>query len=117
MNKSATLRRYRPTALLILVLYLAGCYAWQPVTVSPRQFIEEERPEHIRIIQSDGTRTGFINPRVAGDSVVVILSRYQSSGEMVIIALTDITSIEVRRINSGATLAVGAMLLAFRLVD
>ena len=97
------LRRYRPLALLLLVLHLAGCYSWQPATVGPRQFIEEERPGQIRIVQTDGEQMELRNPRIEADSLTARISTRLRTGN-VRIALSDIDSIEARRFSVARTL-------------
>ena len=96
------LRRYRPVALLMLVLHLTGCYSWQPVTVSPRQFIEEEQPGQIRILQADGTRMELRDPSIETDSLAARVSSRLRTGN-VRIALSDIDSVEARRISTPLT--------------
>ncbi len=96
------LRRYRPLALLLLVLHLAGCYSWQPVTVSPRQLIEEAAPDHIRIFKADGERMELRNPQVESDSLTARIFSNLRTGT-VRIALADITAVEWRRLQVGKT--------------
>ena len=115
MNELATLRRYRPVALILLVLHLTGCYSWQPATVGPRQFIEEEEPGHIRIVQADGERMELRNPRVEADSLTARVSSNLRTGT-VRIALTDISVVEARRLKSAATLALGAVVISVPVV-
>ena len=111
MKKSTALCRFRPVALLMLVLHLAGCYSWQPATIGPRQFIEEEEPGQIRILQTDGTRMELRDPRVEADSLTARISSRLRTGT-VRIALTDIGAVEARRLKLGATLALGAAVIA-----
>ena len=115
MKKSTTLRRYRPVALLMLVLHLPGCYSWEAATVGPRQFIEEEEPGHIRILRADGTRMELRNPQVEADSLTARISSNLRTGT-VRIALTDIGAVEARRLKLGATLALGAVVIAVPVV-
>ena len=98
------LRRYRPMALLMLALHLAGCHSWQAVTVSPREFIEDEHPGRIRILQADGTRVELRAPRIETDSLTARISTRLRTG-FVRIALSDIAAVEARRISTPKTLA------------
>ncbi len=98
------LRRYRPLALLLLVLHLAGCYSWQPVTVSPRQLIEEAAPDHIRIFKADGEGMELRNPQVESDSLTARISTRLRTAT-VRIALGDIDSVEARRLEVWGTVA------------
>ena len=61
--------RYRPFALLMLVLYLGACTSWRPSTVSPRQLIEEEQPGAVRVTTTDGTRVLLREPSIEADSI------------------------------------------------
>ena len=97
------LRRYRPVALFMLAMHLNGCYSWQPATLSPRQFIEEEEPGQIRIVQTDGERMELRNPRIEADSLTARISTRLRTGN-VRIALSDIDSIEARRFSVARTL-------------
>lgn len=89
----------RPAVSLMLLLHLAGCYSWQPVTVSPRQFVEDEQPGHIRISQGDDEELELRNPRIEGDSLAARISTYNRTG-IVRIALTDITAFRARRFST-----------------
>jgi len=100
----------------MLLLHLAGCYSWQPVTVSPRQFVEEEQPGHIRISQADDEELELRNPRIEGDSLAARISTYNRTG-IVRIALADITAVEARRLSTpktwGAVVLTGASFAVF----
>jgi hypothetical protein len=90
-------------ALLMLALHLTGCMTWKPVTVSPRQLIEEQQPERIRLVQADGRQLDLIDPRLDGDTITApdrSLRKHTRSGlrydTTVRIALTDVTAVETR---------------------
>ena len=85
------LRRYRPVAVLMLVLHLGACTTWRPVTVSPRQFDEEEQPDRVRVWQ-DERATELRNPVIEGDILTTTVPTEPPVG----IALTDIASMEAR---------------------
>ena len=103
--------RYRLVALLMLVLHLTGCYAWQPVTVGPRQLIEEEQPGQIRILQTDGMQVLLDGPTIRDDSIVGIPGRLRTA--TIRIALSDIGSVEVRRISTPKTVGTVVLTAAF----
>ena len=65
-----TLRRYRIPALLMLALHLNACTTWQPLMVSPRQFIVEEQPSLVRVTQASGTQMVLRDPSIENDSIV-----------------------------------------------
>ena len=95
-------------ALLMLVLHLTGCYSWQPATVGPRQFIEEEEPGLIRIVQADGERLELRNPHIEADSLTARISTRLQTGT-VRIALTDIAAVESRHFSTMKTLGVAVL--------
>ncbi len=64
------LHRYRPVALVLLVLHLGACTTWRPATVSPPQLIEEEEPGRVRITRTDGERVTIQDPEVRADSII-----------------------------------------------
>jgi hypothetical protein len=103
-----TLRRYRPFALVLLVLHLTGCQTWQPTTVRPRQLIEEEQPSEIRIIGSAGSQVTLSSPSLKGDSIIGTRVRLRRT-ETVTVPFSDIDGIAVKRIAGLRTL--GAILL------
>ena len=88
-------------AALLLAVNLTGCHSWHPVTVSPRQFIEEEQPDRIRVWRQGVPSTEVRYPLIEGD----ILTSTVPSEPPVGIALTDITRIDVRRFSQRQTLA------------
>ena len=62
------LGRYRPVALLMLVLHLGSCTTWRPIAVSPQQFIEEEQPDRIGVWQEERA-TELHLPVIEGDTI------------------------------------------------
>ena len=61
--------RFRSAALMMLVLHLGACTSWQVVPISPREFIEAETPESVRITTDDGSQIIVSNPQMVGDSI------------------------------------------------
>jgi hypothetical protein len=100
--------RFRPVAALLLCVHLGGCRTWQPVQVSPRQFIEAESPYKIRFRDYSGAWTHVTYPRVAGDTIAgTTPERRPSDGKLVEtpirMAVTDVPRIEAKRINGPQT--------------
>ena len=110
-------------APLILVLSLAGCYSWRPITVCPRQMIEDEQPGLIRIVHADGTRLVLRNPSVDTDSVTARIKVIAGGRaytrtvdwDTVRIALTDVVSAEAQRLSTGKILGLAAVPIALYL--
>ncbi len=109
------LRRYRPMAVLLLVLQLQACTSWRPVTVSPREFIEEEQPSAIRVTRPDGTSLFMENPTVADDSIFSVCRPEDGSSCTIrtgSLSLDDVSALEVRRTDSTRTFGLFALLTA-----
>jgi len=64
--------RCREAALLLLSLHFYGCTTWRPTTVSPRQVIEEEQPQRVRVTGPDGTPVVIEHPVVRNDSIATV---------------------------------------------
>jgi hypothetical protein len=92
------LRRYRRMALLLLVLHLQACVSWQPVTLSPREFIEEDQPSAVRVTRLDGTALVMSSPRIANDSIFSECQPGDGSCTTRIgsLSLDDVSALEVR---------------------
>lgn len=100
-------RRYRPMALLLLVLHLGACTSWQLTTVSPRQVVEAEQPSSVRITQPDGTQVVLKDPAIRNDSIVGT-----DEAGMVKQAALDDGVLEVRRLSVGKTIGLSIGLAA-----
>ena len=61
--------RSRPIGVLLLILHLGACTSWRPATVSPRQVMEDDEPEVVRITLTDGERVTLLSPEVRGDTI------------------------------------------------
>jgi len=63
------------------------------VTASPREWVEREQPERIRVTHVEGWRIDVRDPFVKGDSLTATFSAAQD----VSFAFTDVLSVEARR--------------------
>ena len=100
--------RFRPVALLLLCTHLGGCTTWQPVQVSPREFIEAESPYRIRFRDHSGEWLPVTYPRVVGDTMSgTTPGRRPSDGKKITVpirmAVTDVPRIEAKRVNAPQT--------------
>ena len=63
--------RYRAVLLLFLLLTLTACQTWHSVsTASPRQFIEVEQPDRVRVSGGSVVDLELVSPLVEGDQLV-----------------------------------------------
>ena len=104
----------RPVAVLLLCFHLAGCTTWQPVQVSPREFIEVEDPYKIRFRDAIGEWIEVSNPRIEGDAIAGTTFGMRPNGRMGAVRLrmgvADIPEIDARKINAPQTIvAVGVL--------
>jgi len=92
----------RPIAYLLLICYLPACTTWHIERgISPARVIANQRPDSIRVTRTDSSRIVLVQPNfAAGDSVTAIHNGYRAR-----LALSDITQIETKRFNAGATVA------------
>jgi len=98
-------------ALVLLGLHLNACSTWDPVAVSPRQFVEEEQPAAIRITRADGNRLVVRYPLIENDSIhsvqacQALLTPREPGGCAGWLPLADVSALEVERVNVLRTLA------------
>ena len=103
MSNPSRLRRHRPIALLLLALQLAGCYRWEPTTVSPREFVNETHPQEVRVSLSDSVPQLHIGgPFIDGDAIVGHAPG--STWDRREVALDRVTAIEARRVDALKTM-------------
>lgn len=95
---------------LVLGLHVGGCASWQPQAESPSTVIAERRPDRVRLTLRDGERVTVGMPRLEGDSVAG--GTDPDAGRR--IAISDVTVIELRRVQVANTAAV--VLLAGALI-
>ncbi len=111
------LNRYRTLLLMGLLLQVGACAGWRPVNASPREFIEEEEPDRIRIYRTDGTRRELVDPRIERDSLTARLpsagEQDEAETESVRIALSEVALLEARRQASWGLIAISAGLTGF----
>ena len=98
---SFTMTRYRPCVvlLLFLLLNLTACQTWHSVSlgaISPAQFIEEDRPDRVRVTGGGVVEQEVEIPAVDGDQLVGV-------GDFSM-PLEDILRLEVRGRSDGRTL-------------
>ena len=105
--------RYRPHAVLLLLLTQTACTSWQPLTTPiPPEFVVEEvatmmeveRPDLVRVTERDGTELFLEYPWVQADELVETVEE-----ESVRVPLGDVSRLEVRRFSVKRTLVAVAV--------
>lgn len=109
--------RYRSVSILLLCIHLGGCTTWQPVQVSPREFIERESPYKIRFRDAAGEWVPLTYPRVVGDTIAGttrgwIASEGKRGAISMRTALTDVPTIEARLVNRPQTVVAAGTVAA-----
>ena len=97
-------RSWRPVAVVLLALQIAGCATWRPVDSDPARCVREETPSRIGVTLTDGSREEIRRPMVRGDSLV----RADVSDEGV--PLAEVELVEERRTDYVAS-GIGVVLL------
>lgn len=110
MPASITARGVRRIAALILLpCYLAGCYRWQPSTVSPGE--PTDKPNTVmRVTLADGSDHTLGQVWIAGDTLHGFTQGWRP--KLVSLQLSDIQYVEVRRTDPVATTAMVVLLTA-----
>jgi len=86
-------RRRRVSLVLALTsIVLAGCTTWHPVTTSPEEFFQQERPDRVRVTRTDGVQLVLEEPELRAGAVVATASRGAVLSD-------DIETMEVQRIS------------------
>lgn len=102
------LEKPRRVIAALLLVSLMGCQTWVPTTVSPRIVVTEEAPSSVRITQSDGEIVTIRSPTIRNDSILTIGDTFTP---VVGVSEFDVRTFEVRRINTGKTIAFVAGLI------
>jgi hypothetical protein len=106
IHRSRTALR-RPTALVLLGLQILACTSWKTPAVSPQELVAGETPKAVRVTRSDGSQVVVIRPRVTGDNLTGQrpgrTDASHPAQEVVVVPLSDIRSVAVRRGDTGRT--------------
>jgi len=95
---------------LIVLLVTSGCMGWRPATIGPRQLIEEEQPEEVRVSRSGESRL-FLRPWIENDSIHGCEQDPDYDCALAEpIALEDVATMEVKYFRSRAS--VGMLMLS-----
>jgi len=110
------MKRSRLLVAVASSAYLAAaCTTWQPAPTSPRPFIEETRPDRVRVTPRDGDPLILVAPRIRGDSIVGGPEGGPTEG----VELANVQELEVRRRDwqqTGLVVVVGGALIAAAVV-
>lgn len=94
--------RFRPVAALLLVLHLAGCMTWQPVSVAPADFIRDQRPEQVRVWTDGASVKRLRSPRVMDNAIEGQVYGMRETTDRV--RVDAITLMEIREFSLGRTI-------------
>ena len=102
---------------LFLVLLVTACVSWRPEPTSPAELVANQKPNLVRITQSDSSRLILLDPRVDGDTLYGRpLANLQSEPEEPVgIPLAEVMGIETQRSDPTKTtlLVAGTALMTF----
>jgi len=102
-------------ALLLAVLTLGGCMTWRPATLPPRSLLAGAQETSVRVWRRGGEPIVLRTPVILGDSIVGSAPG-ASWTDRTAIALSDVTRVEVERVDANRTVllvaALGATVVA-----
>ncbi len=91
----------------LTLLLSIGCTHWATQDLSIDRLLETKHPTRVRVTRADGQRTVLSAPRIVGESLVGMTEAHGSRSTAAV-ALADIRSLEVRRVNAATTVALVA---------
>src|SRR3954470_11817912 len=95
----------RFTLLAAFGLQATGCLSWKRQTVSPDQVLARH-PTQVRVRLANGGRLVVAQPTITGDSMIGARAGTvppNAAPPRLAVALADIQSLEVQRVNGGKT--------------
>lgn len=94
----------RILASVMLGLQAGACMSWKTQPVSPDQVVARN-PDQVRVTLASGSRIVVTHPTIVGDSLIGAPAGSDStpSAERLAVALSDVRSVEVQRVNAGKT--------------
>jgi hypothetical protein len=82
----------RALALLALAGSTSACGGWQAQGFVPQVVVQRERPDRLRLVRTDSSRTELWQPRVTGDSLVGLVE-----SRPLAVPLDSVAYVELRR--------------------
>ena len=89
----------------VLGFQAGACMSWKTQPVSPEQVVAQ-KPDQVRVTLASGSRILVVQPTIAGDSLIGVPpvgSDSALSAQRLAVALSDVRSVEVQRVNAGKT--------------
>jgi hypothetical protein len=114
---------HRAALFVLFTTFLtAGCFRWEPVPVSPREYDASPTPEVVRVVKHDGSHVVISAPRFDPDSIRVISGACQAVGDRrnrrytcpttAVVALDDVEALEVKQFRGWTAFVVLVPLVA-----
>jgi hypothetical protein len=99
-------RSHRLLGAVTLTAFSLGCTSWRSQQAAPEEVIAR-KPNHVRVLQSNGMQLELWHPRLSGDSLVGQLTSTDSTrfGGM---PLADVRAMQVRAVSAGKTVLLAA---------
>lgn len=99
----------------LLFMLLTACATWQVETAAPAEFIRQQKPRSVRVVLTDSSRVLIADPVIRSDSIagdIRLMDPMTGPPRLqnlpVAVALADVASVSVARVNTRRT----AMLFA-----
>jgi hypothetical protein len=89
-------------AALTLGVAAGGCTAWKTESGRPGEVVAEKKPDRVRVNRYDGNTVELAQPLIAGDSLSGY-GRNSPDSARVSMALSDVQSVSIQRVDAGKT--------------
>ena len=96
-------------AVVVVVVAVLGCHTGpKPVQYSPRLYLHQNQPKELWLVLKDGSKLDMIAPRVIDDT---LFGWTPGANEDLTVAISDIKSMEARRLAVFRTALIPAVFL------
>lgn len=102
--------RFRPVALLLATVALAGCYGYRVETTPPAEFVAAARPDRIELTRTDRTKVELFNPAVVGDSIRGLPT--EKAIRPIMVPLSEVVTVGTRQFSWKKTLGFAGIVVA-----
>jgi len=100
--------RTRRTVGSALAVLLPGCTSWHATTLPPRELIESEQPDVVRVTQTSGDQIVLREPSLAGDSIAGVW--FEDRGIRIAVPLERVDALELPGQAAGGDLLITVLL-------
>ena len=89
--------------ILQLTLCLSGCHTWRTQSVSPREVVETQRPQRIRVSLASQSQLTLEVPEIQGDTLFGHVGEDPKNRKPIGLPLSVVKQVAVRQSDAGKT--------------